>query len=129
VSYSCKSIIVHGPQPWCHVREFLKREAPILVYPSAGSFSFQSPIKMYEYLASGLPIIAQDTHNIQQLHTDFPYFEIGNLEEKNELDALYNYIFSNPVQTISRSKSALESIRSKHLWKHRIKSVLSSLKN
>jgi len=84
---------------------------------------------MYEYLASGLPIIAQITPNIQRLHIEFPYFQLGNLEEATEIDRLCDLLSADPPQTLAQSETAISSIRAKHLWKHRIERVLTCLKD
>ena len=128
-TYGDEKIIFHGPQNWTEIREFLIRTRPILVYPSIGSFSFQSPIKMYEYLSSGLPVIAQHSSNIEGLHDKFPFFKMADLNCSSEIDKVFVNLMQQPELAQLNAKLAIRQMKMHHSWQIRMKELLNCLRD
>ena len=128
-TYGDEQIIFYGPQNWTKIKEFLIRTRPILVYPSIGSFSFQSPIKMYEYLSSGLPVIAQRSSNIEGMHSKFPFFEMANLNCSSEIDEVLLTLMEDPELAQLKAKSAIRQMKLQHSWRIRMKELLTCLRD
>lgn len=65
-----KNIEVLGPKPYALIPYYLKA-ADILVLPNSGveklSAIYTSPLKMFEYMASGNPIVASDLSSIREV--------------------------------------------------------------
>ena len=128
-TYGDEKIIFHGPQNWSEISEFLRRTRPILVYPSIGSFSFQSPIKMYEYLSSGLPVIAQHSSNIASMHDKFPFFEMANLNYPSEIDKVLVKLMQQPDLAQLNARLAIRQMKMHHSWQIRMKELLTCLRD
>lgn len=128
-TYGDEQIIFYGPLNWIEISEFLIRVRPILVYPSIGSFSFQSPIKMYEYLSSGLPVIAQHSSNIEVMHGKFPFFEMANLNCSSEIDKVLVKLMQNSELAQLNAKSAIRQMKMHHSWQIRMKELLTCLRD
>ena len=128
-TYGDEKIIFHGPQNWSEISKFLIRTRPILVYPSIGSFSFQSPIKMYEYLSSGLPVIAQHSSNIAAMHDKFPFFEMANLNCSSEIDKVLVKLMQQPELAQLKARSAIRQMKMHHSWQIRMKELLTCLRD
>lgn len=125
-----KNIFILGKKPHSDVPLYLKA-ADVLVLPNSGkneiSAKYTSPIKLFEYMASGTPIVASRTPSLQEV-----------LNEKNAL-------FTEPddsssfAQSIKRvlsdenlsaavAQKALEDVR-RYTWDKRAELIISSIEN
>ena len=106
-----EDILVHGPVPQHEIPDWLtKAHVGILPFPDEQKFQVSSPIKLFEYMAAGLPIMATKI----RCHTDVvdenaPYVVwaqgsdeaalLAALEEiwakKNQLDEMGDYSKNN----------------------------------
>jgi glycosyltransferase involved in cell wall biosynthesis len=97
------------------------------VQPSGGSGDigkYTSPLKLFEYLASGKPVLASDLPVLREV-----------LNEKNAVLVPYNDVIAweKGLRRIMENKDALEAIRrkasmdaSKYDWRQRVKRILNS---
>jgi glycosyltransferase involved in cell wall biosynthesis len=64
------NVVLVGPRPWQEIPRWL-RAARILVLPNTGreevSRHYTSPLKLFEYMASGTPIVASDIPSIREI--------------------------------------------------------------
>lgn len=99
----------------------------ILVYTTTNTNSFQSPIKLYEYMAAGKPIIAARTPQVERVlgnETRGLLFEPG---DANGLAFAVYRLIDDPGLAKRVSTNALEEVKEKHSWRSRIELLLREL--
>jgi glycosyltransferase involved in cell wall biosynthesis len=95
-------------------------------YPQLPGFAF-SPLKLYEYLAAGIPVIASDIGQIPALLEHGRY---GRLVEPGNVHALAAAIrseLSNPAAGQRRASLARRFSLSMHSWTNRAQSILDAV--
>ena len=116
-----KRIIFLGQKPYNLVPIFLKA-ADVLVIPHRDlAFSF-SPMKMFEYMASGRSIIASDLPSLREVLNK----KNAILVEPDNPSALakgINFILKNPNFSAEISKQAHKDVH-KYTWNKRAKKIL-----
>lgn len=105
---------------------FYLKAADVLLLPnipsSKESESYTSPIKMFEYMASGVPIIASDLPSIREaLDNETAYlFKAG---DSLELSSAIEKAFSDKTGSRQRAENAKEKSK-KFSWSKRAQSIL-----
>ncbi len=87
------------------------------------SFRFTSPMKLYEYMASGRPIVASKTPAIEQVVTDREVF-FHEPDDPRSLAGALQRAIENPKEAAQRSQSAKAKIAG-YTWDTRAKNILS----
>lgn len=96
---------------------------------STTSEVFNSPMKLYEYLAMGKPVIAQDNYDLKRLLGSDKYlyamkgYEVENVKK----GILHFYQQKDDLNIIG--KLAVSEIRRSHSWDHRVKNMLDYFKD
>ena len=123
-----ENIRIEGHVPHESVPLYL-RAADILVIPNSGkdedSARFTSPMKLFEYMASGTPIIASDLPSLREiLSEDSAYFV-----EADNAEALATGIKSILVDIRSAQERAerARSVVMEHSWSARGQTILAAL--
>lgn len=122
-----KTIIFWGAKSIEEIKGMIVNSNPYLVYPSIGEFTFQSPIKIYEYMGFGRPIIAQNTKNVSKILRDGQF---GNIADLNDPDELYNVVKSvknNFSDAVAKCRQAHHEVRARHLWEKKFKHFIDLL--
>lgn len=99
----------------CH--ELCKADIAIASYPSLQPFYF-SPLKIFEYMAAGLPIIASDQGQIAQI---LRHRETALLYPPGNIGRLAESIIELATQPALRKRlgcAALALLRSRYTWSH-----------
>ena len=73
-----------------------------------------NPLKIYEYVASGLPVISTNLPNVSKLIKDYPKIEILKAENDDNFIKQISYIKKNYKQN---SKQDLSIFKRKNAWK------------
>lgn len=124
------NVMIIGQKPHAEIPYWLKA-ADVLVLPNSAkediSKFYTSPMKLFEYMASGVPIIASDLPSIREvLNNETAYmFKAGNSL------ALANVIeeaLSNNVESNRRAENAREKSK-KFSWSNRARSILEFITN
>jgi len=89
------------------------------------SFLWMSPMKMFEYMESGVPIIASDIHVLKEVISEKTSFLANPDDLKSWEIALIEA--KNKIERESRSKSARELIKLKYNWSKRAKFIINSI--
>lgn len=102
--------------------------ADILILPTSGKepvgASFTSPLKLFAYMASGIPIIASDVPSTREvLSEDAAYW--FEPDDAQSLVAAIRFAFSDPSRT-QKASLAREAV-SLYTWEMRAKTILKSL--
>lgn len=107
------------------------KASDILLLPniptSKESEFYTSPIKMFEYMASGVPIIASDLLSIKEvLNNETAYmFKAG---DSLALSSVIEEVLSNNVESNRRAENAREKSK-KFSWSNRARSILEFIAN
>ncbi|MDO8495012.1 MAG: glycosyltransferase family 4 protein [bacterium] len=123
-----RKIFLLGRWPHGAIPNFL-RAADVLVLPNKGgdqlSESYTSPLKLFEYMASGRPIIASDLPSLREVLNE----DNAVLVEPNNAMTLFNAIkkiIDDPALGKRISSKALEEVK-KYTWRKRAEQILNFL--
>lgn len=129
------NVMVAGYKPHAEIPKYLKA-ADVLVLPnsqfsktarfSAYSRNDTSPIKLFEYMASGTPIVASRLPSIQEILNE----ENAMLVQPDDPQELLRGIQSaleNPARALSRAERALSDSK-KYTWDKRAERILSFMR-
>lgn len=105
------------------------RAADLLVIPNsakdADSARFTSPMKLYEYMASGTPILASNVPSLREALTE----ETALFVTPDDAAALARGVsesLAHPDEALSRARKAQEAARS-HTWQERARRILEGV--
>ncbi len=119
------NVMIVGFVPHNEVSLYLKA-ADILVLPNSGkediSRLYTSPLKMFEYMASGKPIIASDLPSIREVLTDYSAF-FSRPDDAGSLITMINEVINNMPEAEKRAQLALQEVV-KYSWNARAGNIL-----
>ncbi len=129
----CKNfnnILIMGNRPHSEIPEYLAC-ADVLVIPNSAksdiSKYYTSPIKLFEYMASGVPIIASDLPSIREVldKNNASFFESDSPQDlaENIKKLLENVDFANNL-----SEQAKKDVL-KYTWQKRAEAILNFIQN
>ena len=123
--YKGKNIHIVPYQPFELVPGFLK-SADVLVLPNSGKHAISrehaSPLKLFEYMAAGVPIVASDVPSIREILDDSSAFWFTPDDAESCARAI-SYVLSHEVEArekISRARAIVE----KYTWHARAQAIL-----
>lgn len=90
------------------------------------SFYHTSPMKLFEYLAAGKPIVASETPAIKQVVTDKEVF-FHEPDNPEDLKNVLEFILKNPAVVSDKIKQAYQKAEF-YSWDNRAKKVLNFIK-
>lgn len=128
--YDYKNLFLTGYISHEKVPLYLK-SADVLILPNKRgniiSECYTSPLKLFEYMASGVPIIASDLPSIREiLNKDNSFlFEANSV---NNLSEKINFVLENEDEAEKRAKKAFEDVK-KYTWKKRAENIVNFIKN
>jgi len=126
--YQSQRLILAGRQPYQKIPVYLKA-ADVLVLPNkkgqnmSESENYTSPLKLFEYLASGRPIVASDLPSVREIVNE----DSAVLVEPNDPAALaagIKKIFSDTVLAERISQCAFQEAK-KYSWQKRTELILN----
>ena len=124
------NVMIVGLVPHNEVSLYLK-VADILVLPNSGkediSRLYTSPLKMFEYMASGKPIIASDLPSIREVLTDYSVF-FSRPDDVESLITVINEVINNMPEAEKRAQRALQEVV-KYSWNARAGNILDFIKS
>lgn len=104
----CPNVILAGARPYAALPPILQRASvgvlPLSDHPGNAS---RSPMKLYEYAAAGLPVVARSTPELARRREPFVHL----YEQKSELVSLVAGLLKKPVE-----KSWVQSLAKPHSW-------------
>lgn len=121
-----KSIIFHGAKPFQEMPEIIGN-LDVLINADSEEKSYTSPIKMYEYMASGRPILS--AHSSQsEMQLDYGrfgwFYDMGDPESFCE--AVISLI-NDGDQITSRTIPARKFVEKNHTWEQRLNHILNHI--
>lgn len=122
-----KNILILGRMPYADI-PYLLKSADILVIPNSRknkiSELYTSPMKLFEYMASGVPIVASDIPSIKEILTP----RMATFVEPDDPEDLARGIgemVKHRSATLDKANSALEEV-SKYTWNKRARKIIDS---
>jgi len=94
---------------------------------SGGDDCYFSPLKLFEYMAAGLPIIAARTGQMVDILNDGVTGVLYTPGNSGELAEKIDWVRSNPHLAERIGRRARETAISQHSWRSRVQTVLSKL--
>ncbi|MGP5051586.1 glycosyltransferase family 4 protein [Brachybacterium alimentarium] len=99
----------------------------IAVAPYPAGEHYFSPLKVYEYLAAGLPVVASAIGTIPEVLRDG---ELGMLVEPGDIDALaaaLDTLAADPARRDRLGRAAREAALAEHDWRSRCRGLLARM--
>ncbi len=120
------NILILGHRPKTEVPKYLAA-ADALVLPNVGSteesIKFTSPLKLFEYIASGVPVVASDLPSVRSVigENEVFFFPPGNVEA---LANVLGYIQTHSVEAQSVATRALE-VSGRYTWDAHVRNLIT----
>jgi len=126
IASKIEGVAIHGPVPFSAIPGILKN-LDILIYSTTKKYAYQSPIKLFEYMAANKPIIAASTPQVIEL---LGKEERGLLYTAGDASGLAKKILEiidNFDLARSLADKAFKEVKEKHSWESRIEMLLAEL--
>lgn len=121
-----ENVIIVGHKPHDDIPYYL-RAADVLVLPNSAKDDdarlYTSPMKLFEYMASGTPIIASDVSSVREVLDDSCAFFVQP-DEPILLARLVGTVLEENNATIHVAEKALEKVK-QYTWENRVKNILT----
>jgi glycosyltransferase involved in cell wall biosynthesis len=117
-----------GHKPRAYIPGYL-RDADVLILPnkpiSEESIRYTSPIKLFEYMASGTPIVASNLQSIREIvNNDSAFFFIPGSAE--DLESTIRYVKEHPSEASSRAEVSCTIVTS-YTWTKRARKIITRI--
>lgn len=120
------SVRLRPPVPFDSVPALLS-QFEVLVAPASPATAFQSPIKLYEYMAAGCPIVAADTPANRLTLRDGRLGTLYGPGDIEDLQRALRKVLDNPGHAASMAASAKAEVFELHDWTARMSQLLTLL--
>jgi glycosyltransferase involved in cell wall biosynthesis len=115
-----------GPIPHAQMPALLSDASIGLVPYAADAPNYFSPLKMFEYMAAGLAVVAADLPGVREVLTP----ETGVLVPKASADALAFAVADLSLDAARREQlghAARKLVAAEHTWRHRARRVFDEI--
>ena len=110
------------------LQDYLDRENTVFVYPGIDFFPFQSPVKLYDYLAFGKPIISAHQKNASAVLSEFNSSVLCHINDPVELLKAITQLRNNKALLDEHVKEAQKVAMESFGWHKRIRDLLKDLR-
>ena len=118
-----KNVILTGFVPHSEIPNYIASMDIVLApYPKL-DFFYYSPVKIYEYMAYGKPVISSRIGQIQEI---IQHMKTGLLCEPDDLDDFFvniRLLLEKPELRLQIGECARRMVQSQHTWRHRGKAL------
>ena len=97
----------------------------ILVSPLHSGYGYTSPLKDFEYMAMGKPMIATNVGQASQIHEKSKTAMLVEPENMKQMATAINYLIKNKDKASSMGQAAREIVLAKYTWKHNADRVIN----
>jgi len=107
----------HGQVSWNHVKRLLgfARAGLVLLHPTI-TYKDSYPVKMFEYMSAGLPVIASDFPLWRQIIEDAHCGLLVNPRDPKAIADAMMWILDNPAEAEVMGKNGCSAVKSKYNW-------------
>ena len=119
-------VFLHGAKSFFEMPGILKSN-DILVYTSSHNHEFQSPIKLYEYMATKKPIVAAITPQVENLLGNKERGLLYSIGDADTLAKKIMMLIKDRELGESFANKAFEYVKKNHTWKKRIGLLFDTL--
>ena len=127
--FKLDNVLIAGYRPYAEIPYWLKA-ADILVLPNSArekiSQFYTSPLKLFEYMASGRPIVASDLPSIREVLSENNAILVKS-DDPTILSGGITSVLQNSDFSAKIAKQALQDVEA-YSWKKRAKNILSFIK-
>ena len=118
--------VVASGRPHTEIPKLLK-SADILVLPHLDTMESQSPLKLFEYMASQKPIIASNVPSLREVLNEHNAFFVppGNADALAEM---ITYVREHPDEARAKAQAAYHDVR-QYTWDRRALNILSFIQS
>lgn len=120
-------IYVHGFVPQAEVFQFMK-SADVLVLPNTAkeerSAKYTTPIKLFEYMASGVPIVASDIASLRWFLKDGVNSALFKADDVDDLSLKVRQVLSNGDMAKQLGREAVHDAE-RYTWDTRAKEIIT----
>jgi glycosyltransferase involved in cell wall biosynthesis len=105
------------------------KAADLLVLPMNKELSYSaysSPLKLFEYMASGTPILASKIGAISEILNEKNSF-LFDLDKRGDFEERVLYAKNNELEARKRAEGALENVKN-YTWEKRVDNIIKSLR-
>lgn len=103
---------------------YAQMDVGIAPYPDDIDCYF-SPLKVYEYMAAGLPVIGSDVGQVSDIITDHQTGITCSASSTQHLVEAMQYLAANPATANTWGQAAQREAQCCHSWRQRVDSILS----
>lgn len=126
-----KNVFIKDFLPHREIIKYIK-SANVLVLPNTAkeerSAKYTTPIKLFEYIASNVPIIASRIDSFSEYLKDKSNSLLFEPDNAKELASKINYLLSNTELANKFVRKAYEEVK-EYTWKKRVEKILDFIKN
>ena len=98
----------------------------ILVSPLHSGYGYTSPLKDFEYMAMGKPIIATNVGQASQIHEKSKTAMLVEPENVKQMAIAINYLIKDKDKAFSMGQGAREIVLTNYTWKHNAMRVINA---
>lgn len=124
-SANAQNVVIAGRRPHAEMPLWLKA-ADVLVLPNTGKMEVSrvetSPVKLFEYMASGTPIVASDLPSIRNI-VDESIVQFFDPDDAVSLADSVRLVLRGEEQATLRARRALEEVK-KYSWERRSELII-----
>lgn len=118
-----------GQRPWAEIPIWLKA-ADVLILPNTGreeiSLRYTSPMKLFEYMASGRPIVASNIPSIREIVDETMAF-FATPDDPQSFAEVIQQVFALQEEATRRADRARQTVR-QYTWDVRAAKVISAVR-
>ncbi len=127
-AYTSEHVHVIGFQPREKIPNLLMT-ADVLVLPNSAqpklSSHYTSPLKLFQYMASGVPIVASDLPSIREILSDTTTFWFRP-DDAEALAQQITYVFAHPEEAVQKAAAAQKVVQ-RYTWDRRARAILEHI--
>lgn len=123
-----KNILVLGNRPRKETPIYQKA-ADVLVIPNSGkeeiSSIYTSPMKLFGYMASGVPIVSSDLPSIREVLSEENTF-FAKADDEESFASVIDFVLANEVEAQKRAIKAKQKVQ-KYSWIERARTIIEKI--
>jgi glycosyltransferase involved in cell wall biosynthesis len=121
------NFVLEGEVPFSDVPDRLC-EMDALLYTTSPHYSYQSPTKLFEYMAVGRPIVAARTPQTADILEEGRLGRLFDIESSDALVDAVREVRDTYDDALQRARRAQDVAENQHMWTSRVQQILDAIK-